>query len=364
MNELHDKLLQVREGPCLSVIVPQYRLAPERMQNPELLRKAIQKAKALAKEHELPDKLMTELDRLTHQLNAPNYSRDGVGIFVSEPVSGIVSFPFPVQERVVIDSSFVTRDLYYLQQLSQPYYVAAIGKKQIRLYSAHRDILTEITDGEFPLTFEDEYEYARPAPVFGHGRQEMADEKSRMIKVRTQSFFRDAHNEIARIMGSTPVPLIVAGTVESVADFRQQDTAQLIRGEIIGSFDEYNFQELRARAFEAFLEYRQKDLAERIAMVEENDVPDRVARGIQNVWLAAQAGRGLTLLVEKDYETTGYVVDGYPQLFLSEPSREHKTLPAAVDEIIETVIAKGGNVLFADNGALASLDRIALQLRY
>ncbi|HLT81750.1 MAG TPA: hypothetical protein VKZ86_12020 [Cyclobacteriaceae bacterium] len=362
MNELQDKLLQIRERPCLSVIVPQYRVAPERTQNPEMLRKAIQKAKTLIEEHKLPGEFSEELDRLTRKLSFPDFNRDGVGIFISSEVSGIVSFPFPIEERVVVDESFVTRDLYYLRQLREPYYVASIGKKQIRLYSARADELTEITTDDFPLTFEDEFEYARPAPAMGP-RQEMGKEKSTMIKVRTQSFFRDAISSIAQIMG-TPLPLIVAGTVESIADFRQQDTDQLIRGEIVGSFDEYNFQELRSKAFEAFLEHRQRVIADKIKELQENDVPERTAKGVQEVWRAAQDGRGLVLLVEKDYERPGYVVEGDPVLYLNEPPTEHTTFPAAVDEIIETVVAKSGSVLFADNDSLLSFDRIALQLRY
>jgi len=363
MDNLHDKLLQVRKGPCLSVIVPQYRVAPGRLQNHEILRKAVRKAKILAKEHEVPDELVKTLDQLTDRLSI-DYSRDGVGIYISSEVSGVVSFPFPVQERVVVNDSFVTRDLYYLQQLTEPYYVAAVGKKQIRLYAAHGDVLTEVTDGDFPMTFEDEYEYARPAPAVGHSRQEMAEEKSTVVKVRTQSFFREAASSIAKIMGSASLPLIVAGTVESIADFRQQDTSGLIRGEIVGSFDEYNFQELRSRAFESFLAYRRKTLEEKISALQKRDVPARIAKGVQEVWVAAHEGRGLTLLVEKDYECPGYVVEGVPQLYLNKPTEEHKVIPAVVDEIIETVIRKGGNALFADNDALTSMDRIALQLRY
>lgn len=363
MDELHDKLLQVRQGPCLSVIVPQHRLTPERMQNPEILRKAIRKAKALAKEYKLSDELVRQLDQLGEQFTL-DYARDGVGIYVSEGISGIVSFPFPVQERIVINDSFVTRDLRYLQQLTEPYFVAAIGKKQIRLFSARGDVLTEITNGHFPLTFEDEYEYARPAPAVGHSRQEMAEEKSTMVRVRTQSFFREAGSSIARAMGAKPLPLIIAGTVQSIADFRQQDAAELVRGEVVGSFDEYNFQELRSRAFQSFLAYRQKELADKISALENHDVPGRTAKGVQEVWVAAHEGRGLTLIVEKDFECTGFVVEGDPQLYLNKPSTAHKTVPAAVDEIIETVIDKGGTALFTDNDALTSLERIALQLRY
>ena len=36
----------------------------------------------------------------------------------------------------------------------------------------------------------------------------------------------------------------------------------------------------------------------------------------------------------------------------------------AVDEVIEEVTAKGGSVVFVDNGALAQHQRVALILRY
>jgi len=43
---------------------------------------------------------------------------------------------------------------------------------------------------------------------------------------------------------------------------------------------------------------------------------------------------------------------------------ENALLDDAVDEVIETVLAKGGRVVFVDDGTLGAHSRIALILRY
>jgi hypothetical protein len=83
------------------------------------------------------------------------------------------------------------------------------------------------------------------------------------------------------------------------------------------------------------------------------------------VWRAAQEGKGLTLLVEKDLVKPGFVRENDRfNLFLSPPVEKHDILADAVETIIETVISKNGRVVMVGNGRLMNFDQIALMLRY
>ena len=87
--------------------------------------------------------------------------------------------------------------------------------------------------------------------------------------------------------------------------------------------------------------------------------------GIQEVWQAAKEGRAFKLLVEKDFRKPGFVAkDAYKLFFLRPPQNSHKILADAVDDIIEMVLEKNGQVFFTDNDALKDYQRIALITRY
>jgi hypothetical protein len=366
MDHILDKLMAEKKGPCLSVIIPQHRLSREKMQNPEILRKAVRKARSLLNRKRLPSIMVENLDKLTMQF-ASDYAIEGLGMFISPRTAELVGFPFPVNERIIVDSSFETRDLLYLKQLSAPYCVLVLGRKKISLYSARGDELDEIKDGHFPFVYEEEYEYTRPSlgSSFGYSRKGMAKDKSTMVKVRTQSFFGEAGRYVALFLGKTRLPLIIAGAKSSMSEFKlQPEVAGRISGEVSGSFEEYNFQDLRSKVLRSFIKYEQEEIKNKIREFRENDVPDRVAKGIQEVWTAAQEGRGQVLLVEKDYARPAYLCSGDPVLYLRPPRKKYVRVPDAIDEIIETVLDKGGAVLFTGNNKLKPLDSIALWLRY
>ncbi len=90
---------------------------------------------------------------------------------------------------------------------------------------------------------------------------------------------------------------------------------------------------------------------------------NRHASGIDQVWRAAFDKRCQTLLVETGFE---YPADLAPRgdRLLPYSGRGAAALDDAVDEVIERVIADGGEVFFYDPGVLDLHQRIAAVLRY
>jgi hypothetical protein len=90
---------------------------------------------------------------------------------------------------------------------------------------------------------------------------------------------------------------------------------------------------------------------------------NRHASGIDQVWRAAHENRCQTLLVETDFE---YPADLDPDgaRLLPYTGRGAAALDDAVDELIEKVMARGGEVFFYEAGVLDLHQRIAAVLRY
>ena len=90
---------------------------------------------------------------------------------------------------------------------------------------------------------------------------------------------------------------------------------------------------------------------------------NRHASGIDQVWRAAFDKRCQTLLVETDFE---HPADLAPQgdRLLPYSGRGAAALDDAVDEVIERVLADGGEVFFYEPGVLDLHQQIAAVLRY
>ena len=90
---------------------------------------------------------------------------------------------------------------------------------------------------------------------------------------------------------------------------------------------------------------------------------NRHASGIDQVWRAAFEKRCQTLLVETGFEHPADLAPEGDRL-LPYSGRGAAALDDAVDEVIERVIADGGEVFFYEPGVLDIHQRIAAVLRY
>ncbi len=90
----------------------------------------------------------------------------------------------------------------------------------------------------------------------------------------------------------------------------------------------------------------------------------RCASTLGEVWRNARMGRGKILVVEQGYHEAAALDETGFHLQPAAEGNGPTLLDDAVDEVIEVVLSKGGQVVFVDDGTLAAHSRIALILRY
>jgi hypothetical protein len=160
-------------------------------------------------------------------------------------------------------------------------------------------------------------------------------------------------------------PLLIAGVKQELGYFKKVTRHEKqIAGQVEGNYSN-DLTTFGKMAFNMFMAYRDLLTSEEIDKLNEAVGKEMAVTGMHAVWRAAQEGKGLTLLVEKDLVKPGFVRENDRfNLFLSPPVEKHDILADAVETIIETVISKNGRVVMVGNGRLMNFDQIALMLRY
>lgn len=219
-----DKLLDESGLPCISILMPMHRLSPDRRVDNESLNKVVKQAKEMLKNKYTPDDfdLETILKHIDEVSETVDYvhSKDVIGIFVSQHTAQAIQFPFTVTKKIKVGTAFDTRDILYFKEHFINYLVLTISKKYIHLYKGNGEVLQEIADGNFPITYTETYEYARSSQSnsFANNTQKNFErDKTVMQEIRLVEFLRTADSALEKYIDH--LPLIVSGGKKELADY-------------------------------------------------------------------------------------------------------------------------------------------------
>jgi hypothetical protein len=359
----HDvRLLQaINHYPSVSILLPTHRTAPDNRQDPIRLKNLISEAtNRLLNEFSKRDsaRLLDNLEKLVEQIDFQR-TLDGLAVYVNDDFARAFVLPFDVNERVVIDQTFATRDLVYALNRTSRYWVLVLSEQPTRLYEGTKSTLVEVREGsQFPLTHGDPGGGSQLPGGVGVNRSAYRDEYHR-------KFFRKVDEAFSEVAADDPLPLVVVG-VDRLLSFFQEVSAH--RSSIIatlqGSHDKTSPHELGELVWplakEAIAQERNKVFDELDAAIKSQ----KFTSTIGEVWRKAHDGRGDLLIVEEGFHFPARVDESGRHITPADDATAPDVIDDAVDEVIEMVLQKGGRVRFVDDDTLKDHQRITLLLRY
>jgi hypothetical protein len=348
-----------QDYPSISVLAPTHRTAPankrDRIVVKNLVAKGLKRLYDEFKKREVAS-LVQNLNKLVDQVDW-NHSLEGLALFAGRDVATAIPLPFRVKARVAIDATFATRDLVFTLNRSPRYRVLVLTEKPTRLFDATTNILTEYTVKPFPMVHKGPGGASRLPRGQAINRFAVRDESHRQ-------FFREVDEAVASIQKEDHLPVVVVGVDRSLA-FYQEITKDpdAIVGVVAGSHDKPNPSALGKLVWPVFKAGATLKRTRALVRLNEAVSVNRHASGIDQVWRAAYEKRCQTLLVETGFE---HPADLAPQgdRLLPYSGRGAAALDDAVDEVIEKVLADGGEVFFYEPGVLDLHQQIAAVLRY
>lgn len=361
MNRHDVMVLQQMNGyPSLTITLPTHRTSPDNRQDPIRVKNLVSQASdrllgEFSKREVEP--LLTRLDHLTDGIDY-RYTLDGLAMFVTRDFAAAYNLPFTLKENVVVDDTFFTRDLVFAMNRTPRYWTLALSEQPTRLYEGAREDMIEIHGGGFPMLFEGQGGEQLKPGGFGGPDSGLRD-------IKKSQFFREIDQALKPFMVDDSLPLAVVGVDRNLSFFREVTG---FNSEVIatlrGSHDSTSPHELHKLVWplvEAALAERREQA---FVALDRAVGEQKVVSSMDAVWRMAQDGRGELLLVEEDFHFPATVDESGQYLTAAEDATAPGVIDDAVDDIIEATLAKGGRVVFVDNGRLADYQRIALTLRY
>jgi hypothetical protein len=366
MSQDLAELIQGKSDPCISMIIPLHREPAFRKEDAIQIDHTIGKLGQLLMsqyEEHMVKKLMEKVRTLKDDLITLR-GIYGAGVFFNPHIFKLIVFPFPVTEKVHVSNSFEIRDVLYKEFHYRDYFVLSLNKERARLFRGNAGHLMEVNDSNFPAVF-DGVEYQ--VPVESNQGDNSAFETKRekaLTTGNTAEFYNVLDLKLLDYVDEE-TPFILAGSKKEIAQFDTDGRHRRQRaGMIHGSFEDYNHPELQEKSWQVMEEFSKAEEQRWIASVRELFGRELVGAGPQQAWRNAKLGKGNVLVVEKDLKIAGFVSGDGLYLSLRPPADPHTILADAIDDVIETVIEKGGRIVFVSNGALAEFEGIALVNRY
>lgn len=365
ISSIIKEMVKEKGNTCVSIIIPTHRFGQDRQEDPKEVEKALLSVRQL-----IPDeqkKILNGIDELVEQIDF-NRNKDAIGIFVSPYFKKLVKFPFPCTKKISVNESFLLSDLLYLENYSTPYYVLDVSKKEVHLFHGVMDHLEEIHSDNFPKKITDDYEYEKPSQSssdsgYSHVKSFEKD-KTELQHLRLQKIFREVDKHLREYLTTKVTPLVLCGPERDISLFKS--VTSHLDNTIASISDSQQYSNLHEKEISAWLQVRSFIDKQKLKLTE--DFKEKIGAGLavygmEEVWEAAQEGKGFKLLVEKDYSRMAFVTQN-GKLYKHHLIEKHVMYPDVINEIISTVLEKNGKVIVVEKDALTDHKRLALINRY
>jgi hypothetical protein len=320
-----------------------------------LAREAVRRlADELGATHPVTRRLSASLDEQVAAVTVSD--APAVGVFVSPTTATWCSITEPVADRVVVDTTFATRDLVHAQLRSTRTWILHLNERATRLYDGRGRRYVEHRGTGLPVlpTGDD-----RP-----NRRGHRDRVSSRRAEREMARFVRSIDDAFGPVLSAHPRPLLVVGPERRVAAFAAGSRHRAaIDGTIQWGGRHLSTAELEKLTAPLVDDVIAEQTKRAFAELGVAAGTDRLASGLADGWRAAWQHRVHLLVVEHGY-AQAVTLDALTGRFEPVDDRDEPgVVDDLVDELIERVLAQGGRVAIVADGTLDAHQRVAAVLR-
>ena len=147
-------LMEIHQGPCVSIFMPMHRSGPETQQDPIRFKNLLREAEERLITQGLPapeaKELLESAQKLLQGDLFHQHQSDGLAMFLSPEVFRCYLLPFVFKELVIVTDRFHIRPLLPLLSGDGRYYILALSQNKVRLLQGTHYSVNEVALADVP----------------------------------------------------------------------------------------------------------------------------------------------------------------------------------------------------------------------
>ena len=298
--------------------------------------------------------LSTQIKKLEEEIDH-NHNMESLILFVNENIAEYTRLPIEVEDRVVIDNTFHTRDLVRAMHVEANYYVLVLNQEKARLIEASTDKVVHEVGNPFPYLNNQLHHSTRAEGAVASRQTNLKDE-----------FFNRIDKEVNKIRKENKLPVFICATETNYHDYLN------IADEKHSILDTFMLQTDGDAKAHHIVDGAWKIVKE-ITVEKNNARKEELLKAVgtgnylsdvNEIWEAILKGRVQTLFIEQGLFQPGRIEEN-KITFVSEEERTDKEVVDDIyDEMIEHNADFGGDVVFLPKGELSDFEGFGAILRY
>ena len=295
---------------------------------------------------EVRDRLATAASRATS-----GATDQGVALLVSPVATHLFHLRVRPVDRVVLDPTFATRDLVRSAFEDPAFLMLVIDGRAARLIHYDQRYARPVLEHDFPMV-------RPPATLRDRGGVGVLDRSRREA---ARAFLRQVDSRLAARLAEQPLPVVLVASDRTAAEFLAVSRGRRVSAVLRSGATRLPLAELERRARAALTAHVTDRGAAALDTVHARLRQRRAVAGLDQAWAAMLQVDPEVLVVERSYAAAVRLDEA--GFSLAEDSEEPGVIDDAVDELIEAVLARGGEVVMVPDGALAHRGRLVLAVR-
>jgi hypothetical protein len=275
----------------------------------------------------------------------------GLAILVSPERAHLLHLRVAPRDRVVVDPTFATRDLVRSAAEDPAFLTLVIDGRAARLLHYGQRYTRPILGHDFPMIRPaDSHEGSRPGGGVQRARRE-----------RVRAFLREVDARLAVRIKEFGLPVVLIASDRTATEYLSLAPGRRIAAVVRTGGANTSLAEIERAGRAALAEHVRDRAAAALDTAGVRLAHGRAVAGLEAAWEAIDHADPDLLVVERTHEAAARVCD--QRLDLVEDPEELGVLDDAVDELIETALARGAEVVTVPDGALARHGHLVLALR-
>ncbi|MEQ9063834.1 MAG: hypothetical protein RIE58_06635 [Vicingaceae bacterium] len=353
MNEVLNQARNIHKVGCVSIVLNTHRSSPENRQDPIRLKNLLHEAeKRIAKEVEaaIAKNIVKNLKALVNSIDHSK-NLDSLILFANADHSSYTTLPVKVEDRVVLDRTFATRDLTRAMRRARSFFALVLSKQEARFLMGLNDQLVHEYKGNFPMKND----------VFTTDALKISMSKNQDHLL--EEFFNRVDKEVKSLIGSSKVPVVLA-TVKRNADhfLKMADHKKGYPIELTGNYNKEPLNKVIQSAWPLVKAYFVEQDRLKIEILKKASSAGDVLTDLNEIWQAIQTQKGQYLFVQKDFFQTA-IKEGMNIRPIDSDNYGENRIDDLVDEMVESIHEKGGEAVFLDDFQQLEFENIALVTR-